>query len=80
MVGVEGFVEARGACCNTVGADTRCAQIILSRAGEQVNQPRLLLYATSPTLKRLGIPHQVETGESFTADRNWGGVYIVIGR
>ena len=43
---------------------------IYLRAGAQVNQDQPLLNAISRTLKRLGVPHQVERGEPFTADRN----------
>ena len=35
-----------------------------------MNQRQPLLYAISRILKRLGIPHHVESGESFTAGRN----------
>ena len=35
-----------------------------------MNQHQPLLHAISGTLKRLGIPHQVESGEPFTGERN----------
>ena len=35
-----------------------------------MNQHQPLLHAISRTLKRLGILHQVESGEPFTAERN----------
>ena len=55
--------------CDAVDIDTRYARIC-PRAGAQVNQNQPLVHAISRTLKRLGIPHQVESGEPFTADRN----------
>lgn len=39
-------------------------------AGVQTKQHEPLLHAISYTLKRLGIPYQVESGESFTVNRN----------
>ena len=35
-----------------------------------MNQHQPLLHAISRTLERLGVPHQVESGEPFTAERN----------
>ena len=43
---------------------------ICPRSGAQVNQRQPLLHAISRTLKWLGISHQVESGEPFTAERN----------
>ena len=51
--------------CSPRGHPTRTH---LHRAGVQVNQP--LLHAVSLTLKRLGIPRQIESEEPFTTDRN----------
>ena len=56
-------------CCDAVDVDTRHARIC-PRSGAQVNQHQPLLHAISRTLKRLRIPHQVESGEPFTAERN----------
>ena len=56
--------------CNRCGhVDTRHASIC-PRAGAQVNQYQQLLHAISRTLKRLGVTHQAESGDPFTADRN----------
>lgn len=54
--------------CGAVDLDTRQARIC-SRAGRQVNEHQPLLHAFSRTLKRLGIPHQAESGEPITVDR-----------
>ena len=54
----------RGPCRDAVNVDTRHARIY-PRAAAQVNQhqPLLpLLHAISRSLKRLGIPHQVDSG------------------
>ena len=59
----------RGPCCNAVDVDNRHARIC-PRAGAQVTQHHPLLHAISRTLTRFGIPHQVESGEPFTADKN----------
>ena len=56
-------------CCDAVNVDTRHARMC-PRAGAQVNQHQPLLHMITRTLKRLGIPNQVESGEPFTADRN----------
>ena len=56
-------------CCDATDVDTRHARICTT-AGAQVNQHQPLFHATSRILKRLGVPHQVESGEPFTADRN----------
>ena len=66
---IEEHVAMRCPCCDAVDVDTRHARIC-PRAGAQVNQHRLLLHAISHTLKRLRIPHQVESGEPFAADTN----------
>ena len=65
----EGHVAMRCPCCDAVDVDTRHARIC-PRAEAQVNQNQPLLHAISRTLKRLGIPNQVESGEPFAADRN----------
>ena len=62
-------VAVRCPRCNEINVDTRHARIC-PRAGAQVNQHQPLLHAISRTLKRLGILHQVESGEPFTAERN----------
>ena len=66
---IEEHVAVRCPCCDAVDVDTRHARIC-PRAGAQVNQHQPLVHAISRTLKRLGIRHQVESGEPFTADRN----------
>ena len=55
-------------CCDAVDVDTRHARIC-PRAGAQVNQYQPLVHAMSRALKRLGIRHQAESGEPFSADR-----------
>ena len=67
--GIEEHVAVRCPCCDAVDVDTRHARIC-PRSGAQVNQHQPLLHAISRTLKRLGISHQVESGEPFTAERN----------
>ena len=62
-------VAVRCPCCEAINVDTRHARICPG-AGAQVNQHQPLLHAISGTLKRLGIPHQVESGEPFTGERN----------
>ena len=69
FTGIEEHVAVLCPCCDAVDVDTRHARIC-PRAGAQVNQHRLLLHAISHTLKRLRIPHQVESGEPFAADTN----------
>ena len=69
FLGIEEHVAARCPCCNAINVDIRHARIC-SRAGAQVNQHQPLLHAISRTLKLLGISHQVESGEQFTAERN----------
>ena len=66
--GIEGHVAVTCPCCNAVDADIRQARNC-PRAGAQVNQHYPLVHAMSRTLKRLGIRHQVKSGEPFTADR-----------
>ena len=56
-------------CCDAVDVDTRHARIC-PRSGAHVNQHQPFLHAISCTFERLGIPHQVESGEPFTAERN----------
>ena len=67
--GIEEHVTMRYPCCDAVDVDTRHARIC-PRIGAQMNQHQPLLLAISRTLKRLGIPHQVESSEPITADRN----------
>ena len=69
FMGIEEHVAVRCPCCDATDVDTRHARIC-PRAGTQVNQHQPLLYAISRIFKRLGVPHQVESGEPFTADRN----------
>ena len=68
-MGIEEHVAVRYPSCDAVGVDTRHARIC-PRAGAQVNQHQPLLDAISRSLKRHGAPHQAESGEPFTADRN----------
>ncbi|CAN0496495.1 unnamed protein product, partial [Laminaria digitata] len=67
FMGIEEHVAVRCPCCDAVDVDTRHARIC-PRAGAQVNQHQPLVHAISRTLKRLGIRHQVESGEAFTAN------------
>ena len=55
---------APGAMQSTWTPDTHVS------AREPGIQHQPLLHAISRTLERLGIPHRVESGEPFTADRN----------
>ena len=66
---IEEHVAVRFPCCDAVDVDTRHARIC-PRSGAQVKQHQTLLHAISRTLKRLGISHQVDNGEAFTAERN----------
>ena len=76
FLGIEEHVAVRCPCCNAVNVDTRHARIC-PRAGAQVIQHERLVHAISRTLKRLGIPHQVESGEPFSAERNlWMDIVI----
>ena len=68
FMGIEEHVAVRCPCCDATDVDTRHARIC-PRAGAQVKQHQPLLHAMSRTLKRLGIPHQVESEEPFIADR-----------
>ena len=65
FMGIEEHVAVRCPCCDATDVDTRHARIC-PRAGAQVNQHQPLLHAISHTLKRLGVPHQVKSGEPFT--------------
>ena len=56
-------------CCDAVDVGAGHAPIS-PRAGAQGNQRQPLVHAMSRTLKWLGIRHQVENGEPYTADRN----------
>ena len=66
FIGIKDHAAMRCPCCNAFDVDTRQARIC-PRAGAQVNQHQPLLHAIPHTF---GIPHQVESGEPFTADRN----------
>ena len=68
LMGIEEHVSVRCPYCDATDVDTRHARIC-PRAGAQVNQHQLLLHVISRTLMRLGVPHQVESGEPVTADR-----------
>ena len=69
FMGIDERVVVRFPGCDATDVDTRHARI-RPRAGAQVNQHQPLLHAISRALKRLGVPHQVENGEPFLADRN----------
>ena len=76
FIGIEEHVAVRCPCCDATDVDTRHARICPG-AGAQVNQHQSLLHAISRTLKRLGVPHQVESEEPFTADRNlWVDIIV----
>ena len=66
---IEEHAAVRCPRCDAVDADTRRA-CICARDGVQVNQYQSLLHAISRTLERHGIPHRMESGEAFNADRN----------
>ena len=68
-MGIEEHVVVECPCCDATDVDTRHA-LICPTAGAQVNQHQPLLHAISHTLKRLGVPHQLESGEPFTVNRN----------
>ena len=67
-MGIEEHVAVRCPCWGAVDVDARPTRIC-SRAGAQMNQRQPLLHAISRISKRLGIPHQVEGGEPFTAEQ-----------
>ena len=72
-MGIEEHVAVRCPCCDAVDVDIRHVHICLCRPGAQLNQPHNRLSTRCPvpgTSKQLGIGHQVENGEPFTADRN----------
>ena len=69
FMGIEEHVVVKCPCCDAVDVDTRHAHIC-HRAGAQVHQHQPLVHAMSRTLERLGIRHQVESGEPFTANPN----------
>ena len=69
FIGIEKHVTVRCPCCDATDVGTRHSRICL-RAGAQLNKQQPLLHAISRTLKRVGIPPQVESGEPVTADRN----------
>ena len=65
---IEEHVAVRCPSGDTVDVDTGHARIFI-RAGAQLNQHQPLLHAISHALKRVEIPHQVESEKFFTADR-----------
>ena len=69
FIGIEKHLATKCPCCDATDVGTRLARIC-PRAGEQVKQHQPLLHSISRTLKWLGVPHQAESGEPFTADRN----------
>ena len=69
FLGIEEHVAVRCPCCDAVDVDTRHARIC-PRSGAQVNQHQPLLHAISRTLKRLGISHEVESGELVDGHRH----------
>ena len=69
FMGIDEHVVVRCPCCDGVNVGTRHIRIC-ARAGAQVHQYHPLLHAISRALQRLEVPHQVESGEFFTADRN----------
>ena len=71
FLGIEEYVAIRcpRPCCDAVDVETGHARIC-PRSGAQVNQHQPLLHAISRTLKRLGISHQADSGEPFTAERD----------
>ena len=75
FLGIEERVAVRCPCCDAVDVDTRHA-LKCSRSGAQVNQHQPLLHVISRSFTRLGISHQVESGEPFTAERNLQMVVI----
>ena len=77
-MGIEEHVVVRCPCCDATDGDIRHARAYPC-ADAQVNQHQPIIHAISRTLKQLGVPHQVESGESFTADRNVR-MDIVVGR
>ena len=73
---IEEHVAVRCPSGDTVDVDTGHARIFI-RAGAQLNQHQPLLHAISRTLERLGVLHQLERGEPFTADRNlWMNIVV----
>ena len=70
-MGIEEHMVVRYPCCDAIDADTRIA-LICPIAGAQVNQHQPLLHAISRTLKRLGVPHQVESGEPSLQTETFG--------
>ena len=69
FIGIEQHLAVRCPCCDVVDVNTRYARIC-PKTEVQASQHQLRLHAISRTLKRLGILHQVESVEPFTADRN----------
>ena len=69
--GIEEHVAVRCPCLDASDVDTRHARIC-PRAGAQVNQHQPLLHTISRTLKRLGVPHQIESGEPFLQTKTSG--------
>ena len=56
-------------CCGALDIDTSHARMC-PRTGAQVDMHQVVVHAMSGISKRFGLPHQVESGEPFTADRN----------
>lgn len=69
FIGIEEHIAMKCLCCDAVNVDMRHARTC-PQAEAQVNQHRPLLHTVPRALKRLGISHHVESGESLKADRN----------
>ena len=69
FMGIEEHVAVRCPCCKCGrrGHPT-CTHLPQSRGAGDSHHP--LLHEISRTLKRVGVPHQVERGEPFSADRD----------
>ena len=70
FMGVEERVAVRLPCCDATDVETRHTRIC-PRAGAQMTQHQPFLHAISRILKLIGVSHQVESGEPFTAGRNF---------
>lgn len=65
---MEGYTAVRCSYCDAIDEDTRHAHTS-PRTGETgETAPAASLHVISRTLKRLGVPHQVESAEPLTAD------------
>ena len=69
MLAIEEDVVLTCSCCSVVGIHTQCA-ITCPRAGAQMNQHQPLLHATARTVRWMGVPPSVESGELFTVGIN----------